>query len=133
MNGQFCVLEDGMRVHFSLKRRKRDPFYLVTFRGPNGLRNERSTGERGQRGAAEAGVEIIKAEYRPQTAVFNPSWDEAVTSLLEHLRAANLREPTVHDYEFAIRTLRSMYPQTHGPAEITPAMAERYKAKRLQA
>ena len=41
-------------------------------------------------------------------------------SLLEHMTADKLRPGTIQQYELAISTLRKVFPDTHGPADITP-------------
>jgi integrase len=58
------------------------------------------------------------------------SWDDAITLMLEHQRAEKLRSGTIQQYELALGALRKTFPKTFGPADITPAMAERFKVKR---
>ena len=50
--------------------------------------------------------------------------------MVEHMTAEKLRAGTIQQYELAIGALRKVFPDTHGPADITPAMAERFKVKR---
>lgn len=50
MNSQVCVLDNGLRVRFSLKKRDRDPYYLASFKGPDGVRKELSTKEENKSG-----------------------------------------------------------------------------------
>src|SRR4051794_20776266 len=95
---EVCVLDDGRRVRFSLKRRRRDPFCLVVFRGPDGLRKERSTGERNRRRAKDSAALIIREGYAPQQPTGNPSWDEAIASMRERMEADNLRPKTIGQY-----------------------------------
>ena len=58
------------------------------------------------------------------------SWDKAIALMVEHMTAEKLRPGTIQQYELAIGALRKVFPDTHGPADITPAMAERFKVKR---
>lgn len=130
MNSQTCVLEDGRRVHFSLKKRQRDRFYLVSFRGPDRKRKERSTKEINKRRATDSAIVIITTEWCPRSIAENPSWDDAIDLLVRQTKADNLRPTTIEQYRFAVGHLREAYPKAHGPGEITPAMASRFKAKR---
>ncbi len=133
MNGQVCVLDDGRRVKFSLKKRNRDRFYLVNFRGPDEKPKERSTKESNKKRASDAAVVIIKDEYTPKTSVVNPSWHEAIEIMKQHMEARNLRPSSIADYEFAIGSLRKLFPDANGPADINSACGERFKIRRLKA
>jgi integrase len=131
MSGQVCILEDGRRVRFSLKKRERDPFYYVAFQGPDGRRLERSTKEPNQRRAADSATSIIKDEFATKVVVNNHSWEEAKKIMVQHMEARNLRPATIDDYKFTVNTLQKVFPKTNGPADITTTMAERYKIERL--
>jgi integrase len=132
MNSQICILEDGRRVRFSLKKRGRDPFYLVGFRGPDGRRLERTTKEPNQRRAADSATSIIKDEFATRIVVNLHSWEDAKKVMVRHMEARNLRPATIDDYRFTVNTLQQTFPKTKGPADITPTMAERYKMLRLE-
>ena len=115
-NGEICVLPDGRRVRFFLKRRPRDASYLACFRGPDDLRKERSTKEPNKRRATDAAVEIIKAEYAlklPEKP--HPSWDEAIAMMKKYMEGDNLRPGTIQQYELVVGHLRRLYPDTHAP------------------
>lgn len=132
-NGEICVLADGRRVRFFLKRRPRDTCYLVCFRGPDDLRKERSTKEANKRRATDAAVEIIKAEYAPKVAERpNPTWDEAIEVMKKYMEGDNLRPGTIQQYELAVGHLRRLYPDTLGPGDITEGMAQKFKVLRLK-
>ncbi len=128
---EVCVLGDGSRVRFSLKRRGRDPFYLACFRGHDGKPKERSTKEKNQRRAIDAAVVIIREDYTPKVSVLNPTWEEAVNKMLPYMKAENLRPGSIKQYEYAVTNLRKAFPETHGPASITPVMAQEFKVRRL--
>ena len=133
MNSEVCVLDDGRRVRFSLKMRGRDPYYLASFRGPDGQRKERSTREANKKRAIDAAVVLVKEAYSPQVeAPANPSWDEAIGAMARQMGADNLRPKTIEQYVIVLRTLRRCFPEAHGPGEITAAMATRFKAMRLK-
>jgi site-specific recombinase XerC len=132
MNSQVCILDNGLRVRFSLKRRGRDPFYLVSFRSEDGKRKERSTKEHNKRRACDSAVAVIKSVYSPKERTAQPSWDVASHKLKAHMEAKNLRTTTIDDYGFAIRSLRKTFRDTHGPEDISSAMAEEYKVRRLK-
>jgi len=133
MNRETCILDDGQRISFSLKRRERDPFYLVLFRGPDEKPKERSTKEANKKRATDSAIVIIKSEYSPKVMIKNPSWDESVEVMVEHMKARNLRPASITDYEVAVRNLRKIFPNAFGPTSITPAMAEKFKIERLKA
>ncbi len=130
---QVCVLSDGRRVSFYLKRRSRDPYYLACFRGPDRIRKERSTKEANKRRATDAAIAIVTQEYTPREAKPNPSWDAAIDLLKRYTKAENLRPKTIQQYEIAVGLLRGIFPETHGPGDISPTMAGRFKLERLEA
>jgi hypothetical protein len=129
---EICVLADGRRIRFSLKRRPRDPYYLASFRGPDGLRKERSTKEPNKRRATDAAVSIIKTEFAPKLPEKpNPSWDEAIAMMKAYMEGDNLRPGTIQQYELVVGHLRRLYPDTYGPGDITPGTAQKFKVLRL--
>ena len=129
---EVCVLVDGRRIKYSLKRRGRDPFYLACFRGPDGKRKERSTQETGQRRAADSAAILIGNEYNPHATVQKLSWEDATKLMVEHMRGENLRPNTISTYESVLATLRKTCPDSIGPVSVTPVMAEQYKLARLK-
>lgn len=133
MSKQICVLDDGRRVVFSLKKRARDSCYQVSFRGPDGRRKERSTKEEtNQKRAFDAAVALIRDDYSPKRFKPTITWDEALERLEVKMRAGNRRPTTIDDYKINVENLRRAFPRTKGPAEITPEMAEDYKEIRLK-
>ncbi len=130
--GEICVLPNGSRVRFSLKRRSRDPYYLVCFRGPDQMRRERSTKELNKKRAIDSALGIIKAEYEPELPEKpNPGWDEAIEVMRRYMQGDNLRAGTIQQYELAVGHLRRLFPGSSGPGDITPAMAQKFKSLRL--
>ena len=128
-----CILSDGRRVKFSLKKRRRDPYYLVYFRDPEGRPKERSTSEANKRRATDSAIVIISEEFRPRPIKPSPTWDEAINVMLRYMKADNLRPGTIEQYQYVVNGLRKAFPQTHGPASITSALAQKYKVLRLEA
>jgi hypothetical protein len=129
---EVCVLADGRRIKYSLKRRARDPYFLACFQGPDGKRKERSTEEGNKRRASDSAAIIVRNEYDPHAIVQNLSWDDATKLMAEHMRGENLRPNSIATYETVLTTLRKACPNSFGPASITPAMAEQYKLARLK-
>lgn len=128
---EVCVLPDGRRVGYSLKRRGRDPFYLAVFRGPDGRPRERSTKEPNQKRARDATIALIIDEYTPRTTIRSVTWDEADAVMVQHMKGQNLRPRTIDDYRMVIRKLRAAFPEARGPADITESMAKQYKIARI--
>jgi len=124
-----CELPDGRRVRYSLKTRSDSDCYFVCFRDANNRRRELNTGETAKHKAVEAAPQKIVKDYAG-VAPKSLSWDEATTLMVEHMTAEKLRAGTIQQYELAIGALRKVFPDSHGPADITPAMAERFKVKR---
>ena len=52
--------------------------------------------------------------------------------MVQHMKGQNLRPRSIEDYRLAIRNLRAIFPETRGPADITDAMARRYKLARIE-
>lgn len=130
---EVCVLDDGRRVRFSLKRRERDPFYLTSFRGADGKRKELSTKEANKKRAADAAIVLIRDAFTPKAdPPSNPPWDEAIGLMVSQMNADGLRPTTIDQYALVIKALRRAFPDAHGPAEITPGMASRFKALRRE-
>ena len=132
-NRQICVLSDGRRVLYTLKRRRRDPYYLVYFRDPDGRPKEKSTRETNKRRATDSATVIINEEYAPKPIHPNTGWDEAIQLMIRHMKADNLRPGSIEQYQYVVTSLRKVFPQSHGPASITPALAKKYKLLRLEA
>ena len=129
---EICELEDGTRIRYSFKRRANRPWYYACFRGPDDIRKEKSTRENSRRRAQESANAIIRQVYFQPSHV-DLSWDEAVDLVLRHMQANNLRPGTIQQYELAIGALRQVFPDSHGPSDITPQMAEQFKVERIEA
>ena len=139
MASEICELPDGRRVRFSLNKRDGRPAYFVYYRLPDGGRGEASTKETSRRKAQDAAIKIIRDTYAPPPAPptepespDSVAWDDAMRLALRHMRANNLRATTIQQYDLAIRTLRKIVPDSKGPDDITPALAEHFKLVRLE-
>lgn len=126
-----CDLPDGRRIRFSLKKRPSSDCYFVCFRDANNRRRELTTGERAKHAAEDVAPEKIREDYSAKKQD-RLSWDDAVDMMLRYMQAENLRPGTIQQYRLAVNTLRKVFPKTHGPAEITPAMAEQFKVVRME-
>ena len=123
-----CELADGARVRYSLKKRERDPCYLVCFRGADRKRKERSTKEHNQKRAHDAALAIIKRTYsQPDNRL---SWTDARKLLRDRTAGHNLRAGSIAAYLSALSLLQRVFPESFGPADVTPEMAEHFKAER---
>jgi len=130
---EVCILPDGRPVKFLLQKRAgRDPFYNVRFVGPDKRRVERSTKCANQKGARDVACQIIRDEYTPKSTLPNIPWDEAVAKMTAAMRAQNLRERSIEEYEAVVRCLREVYPSLRGPADLTEVLAKQFKLARQQ-
>ena len=131
---EICELIDGRRIRFNLKRRERDNYYFVSFRGADGRRREPSTKESNKRRAQESAIAIIKRTYLPEVVPCKSlTWDESVAVMVRHMNASGLRKGSIQQYELVVKNLRKVFPDSEGPSDITPAMAEEFKLKRVEA
>jgi integrase len=135
MSRTFTVtLPDGRRVKCGLKKRNRDRYWVAVFVGPDGRRVERSTAEAKLTDAPDAAAALIRQEYAPSTlpppAV---TWAEVSALLEQHWRAGGLRPETIRRYLSNLSVLATTFPETEGPADITPAHAIDFKIKRKAA
>lgn len=124
-----CDLPDGHKIRYSLQKRPGSDCYFVYFRDATNRRRELTTGER----AKHAAEDVAPVKIREDCATASPeslSWDDATTLMVEHATAEKLRAGTIQQYTLAVGALRKVFPDTHGPVDITPAMAERFKVKR---
>lgn len=119
-------LADGRRVRYRIDARPGESSYFVYFRGPDGRRLERSTGETSRKRALEESARIIKEEYCPQIQPLSPTWDDAIAILTRKMKAKNSRPSTINDYLLMLSNVRKAYPAAKGPAEITPSLAKNY-------
>ena len=127
-----CDLPNGQRLRYSLKKRPGSPCYFVCFRDGDGRRRELTTGERAKHAAEDAAPVKIREDYlakRKEGLV----WDDAVEAMVQHMQAQNLRPATIEQYRVAVRALRKVFPESQGPANITPALAEEFKLQRMNA
>ena len=121
---------DGRRVRFSLKKRPDSRYYFAVFRDPATRRTELTTGETNKERAQVSALAVIRNLYTPPPLQNHPSWDDAGAIMLEQMKAEGLRPGTIQQYELAVSAVRKVFPYTDGPADITPAMAERFKVVR---
>jgi hypothetical protein len=123
-----CELSDGTRVRYSLKKRDRDPCFLVCFRGRDRKRKERSTKEQNQKRAHLSALAIIKRTYSQGDDRL--SWADARKLVRDKTTGHNLRSGSTAAYLSALSLLHKVFPETHGPMDISPDMAEKFKTVR---
>jgi len=112
---------------------------LVCFAGLDGRRREISTSMDDEDAAMQRAQEIIHLEYTPpepepgdEPEQLGPTWDEATSVLKRHMAARDLRQTSIDQYMLVLNTLKKSFPETHGPASITPAMAQEFAVKRKE-
>ena len=125
-------LSNGELVGFSVKKRSSAPTYFAYFRDRSGKRLERDTGQTGQIKALEYAKAIIDKEY----ALFSPqqdeiNWDDVLVRLKARLATGGIRGTTIGYYAKVIRSLRSVYPESKGPADVTARMAAAFRDKMM--
>jgi integrase len=126
-----CDLPGGQTARFSLKKRADSPFYFVCFRDSSNQRRELTTGARAKHKAIELAPGVVRDNFTVEAVKEALSWDDAVLQMVQHMTAQNLRPATIDQYRYAISNLRKAFPKSAGPADITPAMAERFKLIRM--
>lgn len=89
-----------------------------------------TTGEKAKHAAEDAAPGIIKDAYQTKRACVN--WDDALNLMKEYMEADNLRPGSIQQYELAVAVFRRIYPNTTGPADVTAAMGESFKVKRMK-
>jgi integrase len=120
----------GQLVGFSLKLFGHSPTYCVFFRTPDGRRVRRDTNLTRIAPATEAARLIIEKEYAPAGTISERvSWDDAVERMRGTFAASGNRGGTLGYYEKCVRLVRAAYPETHGPADITPGLADGWKKR----
>lgn len=75
-----------------------------------------------------------RAELNGEKPVVKPivAWEEATEMLAKSMLADNLRPNYIRYSCLLVRLMRRMFPDARGPAEITPTMAQAFKAKRAE-
>ncbi len=121
-------LRQGELIGFSVKKRSGEPHYFAYFRDRLGKRLERDTGQTGQIKAVESARAIIDKEY----AIFDPTqeepnWDDVIARLKARMASGGIRGTTIGYYAKLIRSLRTIYPESTGPHDITSRMAADFR------
>lgn len=122
------ALPDGTEVGYSLTERPGG--YRVRFVGPDGNRVERSTGCQTKAQARQAATTIIAEAYRPVMPA-EPSHATWETVLVELDRTPDLRPESIRTYRTAVKVFRKVLPEVAGPADVTTALAHRFKREFL--
>ena len=122
-----CELPDN-RIRFSLKKRDNSDCYFVCFRDVNNRRRELTTGERAKHKAIESALLVIRDNYTVISSRIN--WDDSIKLMLRTSASGEITFGHNTTIRISFSALRKTFPKTFGPADITPAMAERFKVKR---
>ncbi|MBY0589670.1 tyrosine-type recombinase/integrase [bacterium] len=90
-----------------------------------------STKEVNKRRATDSAASIIRRLFAPIAAPKAQTlWPEAVEMARQQMVVDNLRPSTIDQYMTVLDTLRKIFPETAGPADITDAMASDFKLQR---
>jgi site-specific recombinase XerD len=87
-----------------------------------------TTGQKAHHAAEETAWKVIADAYTVEGE--RMPWDDALKLMKEHMEAKNLRPGSIQQYEFVVSVLRKVFPDSQGPADITPAMAQDFMVKR---
>jgi integrase len=75
----------------------------------------------------------VNGRVEPSTPPTSATWDDCRDAFTRAMEAENLRPSYVLDSAITFDGLRKMFPEATIPAQITPAMAQEYKARRHEA
>ncbi len=118
----------GQLVGFAVKKFGDLPTYIACFRSKDGRRLKRDTNQTRMGQAVEAARILIEKEYLPPSAEQESvTWEQTITRLEARLATSGNRASTVGYYKKLIRLVRSLFPESRFPSEITPAMAARWR------
>lgn len=126
----YVTLGDGTQVRYSLAERAGAGVYFVRFKGRDGRRLEKSTGQVKKAQATDAAHRIIAEEYgdRPD-GVPGATWAEAREQLRAALAADGKRPRTIGGYLETLAKVAAQFPRATGPGEITASMAGEFKTR----
>ena len=118
-------LPDGRNINYSLK--KRGKLLRIVFNGPDGRRQELSTGRTVVGEARDAAKRLIPEAFATKEtpkALTQVTWDDAI----KHLQGTpDLRPDSIRGYLCALNALRKMFPDLAGPADVTTEIAHQFK------
>jgi integrase len=115
----------GKSIGFSVKQFGDSPSYFACFRDADGRRLKRDTNHARLGQAVDIARAIIEKEFAPpETIGQNVTWDDTIKRLSARLATSGNRTSTLDYYLKCIRLVRG---KTAGPAEITPAIAAKWR------
>lgn len=128
----YVMLANGERVRYALVDRPEaeTSAYYVRFRGPDGKRVYRSTGQSKKPNAIEAVARVILEAYQQNTPPLDSvPWVEAEQQLAEAMQADGKRKTTIKGYIETLHKLVKLFPSAKGPSDVTDRMAADFKTK----
>lgn len=120
------VILKGTRIYYHLKKRTRDPFYLIRFKGPSGKWHEKSTKTTNAKTAHLAAETIIQEMFLKPAEYRTVTWEESLFLVKEEFQKAGLRERTQQDYIDTLQALRKVLCDHRGPATITTHHVDKF-------
>jgi site-specific recombinase XerD len=126
----YVVLSTGERVRFAFLARDDADAYYIRFRGPDGKRIKKSTGQMKKADAIDAAHRLILEEYGQIAPTSETVTWEVVKGKLTHAMEADGKRPkTIKGYLETLDKLVALFPLAKGPADITAAIAGDFKTK----
>jgi integrase len=120
-------LVNGKLIRFSVCKYSHLRGYVACFSGPDGRRLQRATGQERNGPAIDAARILIEEVYAPPVVPLKATWDQAVERLSARLKTSGLRDSTLGYYLKLIRLVRAAFPNTNGPADVTPDGAAEWR------
>lgn len=121
---------DGTVVGFSVKKFDGDT-YIACFRDRDGRRRKLDTQQARIGQAVETARLLIEKTLRAKILPTTMEWDAAVGRLKARLAIGGIRDTTIGYYEKVIRSVRGMYPECKGPADVTSHHAEQFRDRMM--
>lgn len=126
----YVTLRTGERIRYAFLQRDEADAYYVRFRGKDGRRLKKSTGQMKMAQAIDAAHRVILEEYE-QIAPSSETvtWEVAKEKLRASMEADGKRPNTIKGYLETLDKLIAMFSLAKGPADITDQMARDFKVK----
>jgi integrase len=129
----YVTLSTGERVRYALiERPDYDAYIYVRFRGRDGRRVMRSTGQtkKSSPQTIDAAHRIVLEEYgQVAPSSGKVTWEDAKGKLAEAMAADGKRPRTVQGYLETLDKLIAMFPLAKGPVDVSDRMAGDFKTK----
>jgi integrase len=126
----YVTLRSGERIRYTLLKRSDADAYYTRYRGPDGRRVLKSTGQLTMVQAIDAAHRLILEDFgqvAPRSDTVN--WEVAKGRLAEAMAADGKRPKTIKGYLETLDKLIALFPLAKGPTDVTDRMAGDFKTK----